>query len=205
MGIFNPENSFWSFMGKVADVFFLSVLWLLLSLPLVTAGAATVSALQFTLKQVRDEEGYLARSYFKAFKANFLQGTLLWLITLVLLVFFFLDFYALFSLPALGLFRVPLFSLLLVLFLLFLIDTMYVYPLVALYRVKTKKAMHDALIMGFQHPFFSLLLVLLWALAALAVWYAPPFFFIFIALAFFFSSFLLRRVFSSYEPEPWRS
>ena len=37
--IFDPENKFWSFIGKIADVTCMSVLWAATSLPLVTLGA----------------------------------------------------------------------------------------------------------------------------------------------------------------------
>ena len=38
--IFNPENFFWKCFDKMADVLGLSLLWLLCSLPVVTAGPA---------------------------------------------------------------------------------------------------------------------------------------------------------------------
>ena len=57
--LFNPENKFWSFMNKITDVFFLGILWFLFSIPVITAGAATTSLYQFTLKQADDEEGYV--------------------------------------------------------------------------------------------------------------------------------------------------
>ncbi len=41
--IFNPENKFWQTLDHLADLLILSLLWLLCSLPLVTAGAATTA------------------------------------------------------------------------------------------------------------------------------------------------------------------
>ena len=42
---------------------------------------------------VRREEGYIVRSYFKSFKENFLQATIIWILFLLFLGIFFLDIY----------------------------------------------------------------------------------------------------------------
>lgn len=39
--MFDMDNPVWRFMGKVTDMFFLTCLWLLFSLPVVTTGAST--------------------------------------------------------------------------------------------------------------------------------------------------------------------
>ena len=41
--LFDPENKFWNFIGKIADVTCMSFLWVGTSLPLVTMGAATTA------------------------------------------------------------------------------------------------------------------------------------------------------------------
>ena len=69
--LFDPENRFWSFMNKIMDVFFIGILWFVFSLPVVTAGAALTALYQFTLKQADDEEGYVWRSFRRAFVKNF--------------------------------------------------------------------------------------------------------------------------------------
>ena len=93
-GIFNPENKFWDFIGKLADVTFMSMLWLITSLPIVTAGAATTAFYDFTMHQVNDREGTVWRSYFRSFRKNFRRGTAIWLIELAAVVFFGFDFWA---------------------------------------------------------------------------------------------------------------
>ena len=77
-GIFNPQNRFWSFIEKIVNLCVLSFLWLLFSLPIVTAGAATTAMFQYTLKLARDEEGYVWQTFWKGFKQNFVQATGLW-------------------------------------------------------------------------------------------------------------------------------
>lgn len=80
--IFNVDNAFFRFMAKVCDVFFMSILWLTCSLPIVTAGAASAALNAIALRAVRNEEGYIFRSFFKAFAKYFKRATQIWLMFL---------------------------------------------------------------------------------------------------------------------------
>lgn len=81
MGLFNINGGFAKFMNRAIDVFILSILWLVFSLPLVTIGASTCAAYYVSLKMVDDEEGYIAKDFIKGFKTNFRQGTIVWAFT----------------------------------------------------------------------------------------------------------------------------
>ncbi len=71
--LFDPENKFWNFIGKIADVTCMSFLWVGTSLPLVTMGAATTAFYSYTMHQVRDTEGGILSGYFKAFRHNLVK------------------------------------------------------------------------------------------------------------------------------------
>ncbi len=201
MGIFNPENKFWIFMEKITNLFFLALLWLLFSLPLITIGASTVACYQFTLKQIKDEEGYLFKSFFKAFKTSFFQATLVWIVTLLVITFFYYDYFLLFNMPSLKSFRIFLFAIISFLAIITTIVLIYLYPIIALYKVKLKKAVKDSLIMGLQHPLVTIILILIAALVVTAIYYLPPFFIFWLILGIFSSSFCFRYVFNTYEEE----
>ena len=81
MGIFNINSGFSKFVNRLLDVLFLNLLWILFSMPIFTIGAATCAAFSVTLKMVDDEEGYVGKMFIKAFKENFKQASLMWLIT----------------------------------------------------------------------------------------------------------------------------
>lgn len=51
--IFNPESPFWRRTGSMADVLGMSALWLILSLPVVTWGAATAALYDAAVRHVR--------------------------------------------------------------------------------------------------------------------------------------------------------
>ena len=57
-------------MGKVADMIILNLLTLVLSIPIVTFGAAYTAKYYVSMKIVRGDEGTLFKPYFKAFKEN---------------------------------------------------------------------------------------------------------------------------------------
>ena len=81
---FNVDNPVWKFIGNLADFFLLSLLWFVCSLPVVTIGASTTALYYVTLKMAKNQEGKLFSSFFRSFKENFKQATLLWLGCLVL-------------------------------------------------------------------------------------------------------------------------
>lgn len=76
----------------MADLIILNLLFLLCCIPIVTIGPAITAMYYVTMKMVRNEEAYIARSFFKSFKENFKQGLGIWLIALVLIILEFMDF-----------------------------------------------------------------------------------------------------------------
>lgn len=76
--LFDYNNPIWKIMGKVADVFLLSLLWILFSLPVVTMGASSCGLYYVSLKLAENKEGYLFRTFVKGFKEGFVQSTVIW-------------------------------------------------------------------------------------------------------------------------------
>ncbi|SEG23013.1 Uncharacterized membrane protein YesL [Eubacterium ruminantium] len=80
--IFSPDNPVWRFFILVGKIWWLNILWLVCSLPIVTIGAST-TALIYGCMKLRKDEGYPTNNFFKSFKENFRQATALWLIYLI--------------------------------------------------------------------------------------------------------------------------
>jgi len=79
------NGKFFTLVENIAELFYLNVLWLLCSLPILTVGASTTALLYVLMKKKRGEEGYMTKDYFKAFRQNFLQSSIIWLILLLIL------------------------------------------------------------------------------------------------------------------------
>lgn len=81
--LFNYDNPFWRFMGKVGDLLILNFLFLICSLPLVTFGAS-LSALYYSVFRLYEGKGGgTVAGFFHAFKQNLLQGSLLGIIAAI--------------------------------------------------------------------------------------------------------------------------
>ncbi len=85
--LFNYDSPLVRGLLKAADILWLNVLTVLLTIPVITFGPA-LSALSYTcLKMARDEDSYVTKMYFKAFKTKFWQSAVLGIIALLALVF----------------------------------------------------------------------------------------------------------------------
>ena len=89
MKLFNPESRFMEALSTISDLMILNLVTLVCCLPVITIGAALTGMHYVLLKMVRREEGYIVRSYFKSFKENFLQATIIWILFLLFLGIFF--------------------------------------------------------------------------------------------------------------------
>ncbi|MDY5585679.1 MAG: YesL family protein [Arcanobacterium sp.] len=78
----------WSIAG---DLVLINLLTLLFSIPLITAGAAFTATQRVCQEIVREEESYPVRTWFKTFRENFSQATIIWLPALLLLFGFYLE------------------------------------------------------------------------------------------------------------------
>lgn len=92
MKFFSVDSPFYRFLTRFMDVLKLNFMWILFSLPIITIGASTVAAMSVALKMVDDEEGYIGRSFIKAFKENWKQGIILGIIALIGIYAVYLDF-----------------------------------------------------------------------------------------------------------------
>lgn len=90
--IFNLDSPFMQALSKIADLMLLNVLTLVCCIPVVTAGASLTAMHYVVLKMVRGEECYLVRNFFKSFKKNFRQATIIWLLLLLTLFVIYVDY-----------------------------------------------------------------------------------------------------------------
>ncbi len=90
-GFLQLDSPLMRFLGVMADLLILNLVTLLMCIPVITAGAA-FTGMHFVLtKIVRGEETYIVQTFFRAFKDNFRQATILWAGMLALYGFLFVD------------------------------------------------------------------------------------------------------------------
>lgn len=87
----NIDNWFFRTMALIGDWVLLSVLWVIGCLPVVTAGAATLSVFAVAHKMAAGQDYDVCRDFCKAFRRDFRQATVIWLPMLVLALLLVLD------------------------------------------------------------------------------------------------------------------
>lgn len=79
--LFDPENWIWQPFGLVADFLILSCLWLICSVPVITAGAASAAVYDCCARCIKDGERDLFSRFFRTFRRELLKSipsVLLW-------------------------------------------------------------------------------------------------------------------------------
>ncbi len=79
------ESKLHMVLTALIDIIWLGILWLVCSLPVITIGAASTALYYTMVKCVRHDIPEPTRFFFRAFRKNFRQATLLWLLCLAAL------------------------------------------------------------------------------------------------------------------------
>ena len=91
--LFSYDNKVMQILAKIADIFIVSILWIILCLTVVGFGPACSAAYYATAKCVRRDRGNIFKEFWNALKSNFGQALLLGILTTFFGVsLFFFDF-----------------------------------------------------------------------------------------------------------------
>lgn len=82
MKFFDLDSPLMQILTKMADLMWLNILTMICCIPIITAGASITAMHYMALKIVRNEETYITKGFFKSFKENFGQATIIWMILL---------------------------------------------------------------------------------------------------------------------------
>ena len=132
MGLFNIESPLMQTLGKVADLMWLNILTLVCCIPIVTAGASFAAMHNICLNMARGEEYYVTKGFFKAFKECFRQGTIAWLMLILVTALLIGDYLILQSVEFPFIVRV----LIAVVALIVLLTATFIFPTIARFRIQ---------------------------------------------------------------------
>ena len=204
-----PDSKFMFYANKFCDLIALNLIVLVCSVPVVTIGAAAAAMHNVLLKIYRNTlEGSVIRSYFRAFRSNFKQATLMWLIYLPVGILIGLDLLlfrkGLFSLPEI------LKYLLIVLGILWVLSLNWALILQSRYDNSIKVTIRNSFLFCLFHPVDGLLisavLCIPAALTVLLPQSTPIVLFCGFGLSGILSTALYSRIFTRHEqpssPEP---
>ena len=179
----------------------LGIVFMIACVPVITGGAALTAAYYMGFKMVKNEETYIIKGFFKAFKENFKQATILWIFVLIIMAVIVADYrIILYSGIAFasGL-RIAMVSVTLIAAL----GIVFVFPLQARFQNTVKHTFKNAFLMALSHLPSAFLLIIIYAVPYLILWLVPQLFPAVFLLGFggifYFKSFVLLRVFRKYE------
>lgn len=155
---YNEKSRLLNFVNRLLDVLLLNIVWLVSCIPLVTIGAATTAAYSVTMQMLTDEEGYIVKSYIKAFKQNFKKSTILWLLNASGLYIVYLDWQIVTKTetPSIVLLVISIISTVLI-----TAAFLYVYPLTARYNNTVKNTILNSIQLCFKFFLRTLILLIL--------------------------------------------
>ena len=147
--LFNIDNPVMQFLSKMFDLIVLNLIFILSCIPIITIGAS-ISALYYVcLKMLRGEDPYIWQNFWKSFRQNFKQSTVVWLLFLAAVVILGMDFYIINSQDTtiFAIIRVALWIVCGILACIFI----YVFPIISHFVCTTKQAIKNAVLMTVGH------------------------------------------------------
>lgn len=200
--LFNFDGKFMQTIKKITDSLYLSILWFLFSLPIITIGAST-TALYYTVnKTVRHERGYIFTTFWDSFKTSFIQATISWIVLIICYLIAGIDI--LFLHIRMPLFEKATYNYIIYGLLLGMIAMwqLYVFPYIARFEDTTKTCLKNALRMMVANFGNSLKLLVVFVISAILFVVFPPLIAVIPVLYSFVSHTVIERVFRKYiSPE----
>ncbi|MDO5520842.1 MAG: YesL family protein [bacterium] len=199
--LFNVNNGFFRTIGKIVDCIYVSILWLVCCIPVVTIGAST-TALYYTVhKSIVEDNGYIFRDFKHSFCSNFKQSTIAWLILLVVGGVLGGDTFLTYQFKKTGDKAGNVFYLILLLLVILFITVTYIFPYISRFEDNMKTVFKNAIFMGFGNILLTLLMIITFAVAVYLVYVAPPLIVIVPALYMLGIEQLMERAFKKYIPQ----
>lgn len=197
--LFSINSPLFNMVNKILHFLWLSILWVICSLPIVTIGASTTALYCVALKYAKKEEGYLTSSFLKAMKENFKQATLIWLLLLFVGSFLGIDFILYNRVNQTGI--VPLLMLVLFfsIFVAYILSNIFIFPLLAQFDNSIQRTILNSFMMAVKHwPTSISMLMISFAILILGFKVFPPVLFIAPGLIAYINSKFFNKIFNLY-------
>ncbi len=221
--IFNPDNAFFTFMGKAFDIIVLNLVWLLLYVPfggflylygrtgvalfvllavisLVVFVPSMIAMYYAVVKSIRRSRSYPVKEFFRSFKDNFKQGAIASAIFVLLVWLLYMDFsYAWGLVEAKDSKGVIFLGVFFVITLFVSGLFIYLCPIISRFSMTLKNAFKFAFGLSVKHVWCTILSIILWALIVILSYFTVGFVLLFgISLGAFLGSFMMEKVLKQY-------
>jgi len=185
-------------INKIINCAYLSILWLIFSLPIITVGASTTALYYTTNKVLRNNRGYVFQQFWHSFKTSFKQSTIMWLIYLVIALILYYDGEIMLLLTEKSNFGTMANLFFKAMMILISIWMIYVLTYIARFEAPLKTVAKNAAFMAIRHLPKTLLIALIFAVAVFAVWFMYILIIIVPTLAAWAISYFMEKTFELY-------
>ena len=157
--MFQEDGLFSRIFGFLGQLIALNLLWIVCTIPMITAGASTTALFYCTLKIHKEGECRPIRDFWKSFKQNFRQATIIWLILIVLAVVFYFESKTIPTMPGMmsSLFSYLLFAVCIP----FGTAVLYIFPTLAAFENKITKLILSAFYFSVKNLLYVLAIALI--------------------------------------------
>lgn len=204
MKLFNLDSPLMVFLTKVANLMILNILVLICCIPVVTVGPAVTAMYYVTIKMAKGEDPYIAKNFFKSFKENFKQATIIWLVMLAIIVVIGGDWFVITKLMQ-GTAATVMKVVLTIITVFIVMTGLYVFPVLSRFENSIKHTVKNAFLMSLLSLPKSIMIFLMHLLPVVLVMISLqsiPFIFLLGAPTIaYLCSMLYVRVFKRFEPE----
>ena len=162
MRFLSYDSKFGRFFLKLSYACCLNFLWLICSLPVFTIGASTTALYYTSFKIAKDEGSFITTMFFRSFRQNFKQATIIWLIMLATGLIIGVDAVVLFQLhnnttgPAAVVWTLLL-AVIFACMVLYAIVLVHIFPLLSIASNTTANMFKNAFLIGTHYLFVTIL------------------------------------------------
>lgn len=200
------DSKFMNIMNRIGELVILNICYLLCCVPIFTIGAATSGLYTACFRFGTVRERSAVGCFFRAFRSNLRQGTVLWLLALLTMVFsgyFALVFYTMGG--SIHYAFIPFLALLALCLMIF----SYVFPLLSQFDNTVLQTLKNAVILSLGYLPRSLCVAAVNILPLVLLLFYPMlflrigiiWFFLYFSAAAYLNTYLLRKVFAPYLPK----
>lgn len=204
MNLMNQDNIVHEFLNNIGDIVVANILFIFCSIPLVTIGPSLTALYHCTLRSVKGNSYGTIKTFFRAFKENFVQSLVVWLGIVAA------GFVLGLNIRFLGMEAGQMGNVLLILseglVVLLVILALYVFPVIAAFSGNTVSQIKNAFIFAFMRFPYTVLIVFISVLPMymtyrdyklMPLWACGWFFFGF-GLTAYLNSLMIYRLFRPY-------
>lgn len=153
------DSPFFKFMGKIGDIFLLNLMWVVFSIPIITIGASTTAAFSVGMRMARGNDGYVISRFWKSFKQNFKQATIIHIIMLIIGSLLYLDM-SIWAKNSENPVAMLMMLVTVILSIIYCVEVLYVYAVLARFENTIKNTLKNAMLIAIANLPVTILLII---------------------------------------------